>query len=67
LPEKKGDARLAKASPEDSRELGVDLIKDLFHSAGILDQDVNWTQQKILRVEKPTGSTGRVRLRVIGF
>jgi hypothetical protein len=26
------------------RELGVDLIKDLFHRAGILDQGVNRTQ-----------------------
>jgi hypothetical protein len=48
-------------------KLGVDLIKDLFHRAGILDQGVNRTQQKILHVEKPTGSAGRVRLRVIGF
>jgi hypothetical protein len=48
-------------------ELGVDLIKDLFHRAGILDQGVNRTQQKILHVEKPTGSAGRVGLRVIGF
>jgi hypothetical protein len=48
-------------------KLGVDLIKDLFHRTGILDQGVNRTQQKILHVEKPTSSTGRVRLRVIGF
>jgi hypothetical protein len=49
------------------RKLGDDLIKDLFDRAGILDQGVNRTQQKILYVEKLTGSAGRVQLRVIGF
>jgi hypothetical protein len=48
-------------------KLGVDFIKDLLYRAGILDQGVDRTQQKILHAEKPTGSAGRVRLRVIGF
>jgi hypothetical protein len=49
------------------RELGVDLIKDLFHRAGILDQAVDWTQQKILHAEKLIGSAGQVQGRLIGF
>jgi hypothetical protein len=49
------------------RELGVDLIKDLFHRARILDQGVDRTRQKILHVEKSIGSAGRVQGRVIGF
>jgi hypothetical protein len=49
------------------RELGVDLIKDLFHRAGILDQGVDWTQQKILHAEKLIGSAGQVQGRVISF
>jgi hypothetical protein len=49
------------------RKLGVDFIKDLLYRAGILDQGVDQTQQKILHAEKPTGGAGRARLRVIGF
>jgi hypothetical protein len=49
------------------RELGVNLIKDLFHYAGILDQGVDRTRQKILHVEKLIGSAGQVQGRVIGF
>jgi hypothetical protein len=43
------------------RELGVDLIKDLFYRAGILDQGVDRTQQKILHAEKLIGSAGQVQ------
>jgi hypothetical protein len=48
-------------------KLGVDFIKDLLYSAGILDQGVDRTQKEILHAEKPTGGAGRARLRVIGF
>jgi hypothetical protein len=49
------------------RKLGVDFIKDLVYRAGIQDQGIDWTQQKILHVEKPTSGAGRAWLRVIGF
>jgi hypothetical protein len=49
------------------RELGVDLVKGLFHRAEILDQGVDRTRQEILHMEKSIGSPGRIQGRVIGF
>jgi hypothetical protein len=36
-------------------KLGVDLIEDPLYRAGILDQGINQTRQKILHAEKLTG------------
>jgi hypothetical protein len=49
------------------RELGVDLIKDLLHRTGILDQGVDQSRQKILHTKKLIGSAGQAHGRVIGF
>jgi hypothetical protein len=39
-------------------KLGVDFIKDPLYRAGILDQGVDRTRQKILHTEKLTGDAG---------
>jgi hypothetical protein len=48
-------------------KLGVDFIKDLLYLAGILDQGVGRTRQKIFHTEKLTGDTGRAWSRIFGF
>jgi hypothetical protein len=48
-------------------KLGFDFIKDPLYRAGILDQGVDRTRQKILHTEKLIGDAGRARSRIFGF
>jgi hypothetical protein len=52
---------------ETHRELGTDLVKDLFNCTGVLNQRGDRTQQKLFHAEEPINSAGQARGRVSGF
>jgi hypothetical protein len=52
---------------KDFRELGLDLLKNLPHFVGVLDQSINQSREQALYVEKLAGDTSRLWLIIIYF
>jgi hypothetical protein len=52
---------------KDFQDMGLDLLKNVPHFIGVLNQSINWSREQVLYVEKLASDTSRLWLMIIYF